>query len=71
MTSFGSRSDTRETDQVVDIPEACRRLANIDRATFYRLPFFKTRKVRVSPGRVGIRVSDIELYLHLQSRRSV
>lgn len=55
--------------QVVDIPEACRRLANIDRATFYRLAFFKTRKVRVSPGRVGIRVSDIELYLHLQSNR--
>ncbi len=59
-------ADTQR-NELIDVREACRRLANIDRSTFYRIAFFKTRRVPVTKGRVGILASDIDLYLHLQS----
>lgn len=64
-------TDGRETREVIDVREACRRLANIDRATFYRIKFFKTRRIKVSERRTGILASDIDLYIHLQSNGRV
>jgi hypothetical protein len=59
------------TREVIDVREACRRLANINRATFYRIQFFKNKRIPVSPGRVGILASDVDMYLHLQSNGRV
>lgn len=57
-------------EETVTIEEACRRLACIGRSTFYRIPFFETRRVPISGGRIGIRVSDINLYLRLQAEKA-
>lgn len=54
-------------EEAVSVLEACRRLAGISRATFYRIPYFRTRRIRTSEGRVGILVSDIDLYLKIQA----
>lgn len=56
-------------DEAVSIEEACRRLAGIHRATFYRIPFFRTRRIRLSDGRVGVLLADIDQYLRLQRGR--
>lgn len=48
-------------DQVAD-------LLGISRATFYRLPFFRTRRIRVSLGRVVYDPRDVELYIAMQGR---
>ena len=52
-------------DEAVSVDEACRRLAGIHRATFYRMKFFKTRRVKVE-GRTGVLVADIDAYLRIQ-----
>lgn len=56
-------------DKAVSVAEACERLGSIHRATFYRLAFFKTRRIRLSDGRVGVLLSDIHAYLTLQRGR--
>lgn len=58
------------SDQAVTVDEARKRLANIGRSTFYRIEFFKHRKIRMSTGRVGILLSDIAKYLELQSKKA-
>lgn len=47
-------------------PDEIAAITPISRRTFYRLPFFRTRLVRVSPGRVGVAAEDVRLYLQLQ-----
>ena len=61
---------TTSADETVSIPEACRRLAGISKATFYRIRFFKGKRVPVSEGRVGVRVTDINLYLALKAEEA-
>lgn len=56
-------------NEAVSIGEACRRLAGIHRATFYRLAFFRSRRVPMSEGRVGVLVRDIDHYLEIQRQR--
>ena len=52
-------------DEAVSLAEACRRLAGIHRATFYRLKFFKGRRVKVN-GKTAVLVADINTYLRIQ-----
>lgn len=56
--------------EVLTVAEVCRRLGEIHRATFYRIPFFRSRKIRIVAGRVGVLASDVELYIHLRKPRS-
>jgi predicted DNA-binding transcriptional regulator AlpA len=41
-------------------------LLGVSRATFFRLAWFKGRKVRTSPGTVGYLASDVALYQSLR-----
>ena len=43
-------------------PAEAAKLLGVSRATFYRLPFFRTRKVRISERAVGYLESDIAMY---------
>lgn len=42
------------------------RLLGVSRATFYRLAFFRTKKVRVAKRAVGYLESDVALYQSLR-----
>jgi predicted DNA-binding transcriptional regulator AlpA len=53
-----------EAEQTYSAEEAAAKLG-ISRATFYTLSWFKSKKVRVSTGRVGYLASDITLYQSL------
>jgi predicted DNA-binding transcriptional regulator AlpA len=46
--------------------EEVARLLGISRATFFRLAWFKARKVRTSAGTVGYLASDVALYQSLR-----
>lgn len=54
-----------EAEQTYSVEEAAAKLG-ISRATFYRLAWFKTRKCRISTGRVGYLAGDINQYQSLQ-----
>lgn len=41
-------------------------LLNVSRATFYRIVWFKSRKVRTSAGTVGYLASDVAMYQSLR-----
>jgi predicted DNA-binding transcriptional regulator AlpA len=50
-----------EAEQTYSAEEAAAKLG-ISRATFFRLAWFKTRKVRTSKGTVGYLAGDIHTY---------
>ncbi len=56
---------------VLNVAQACERLGGISRATFYRLPYFRTRRILLSPGRVGILAADVDRYIVQQSQRTI
>jgi len=56
--------------ELLSVVDVCRKLG-IGRATFYRLPYFRTRRVVISPNRIGFLESDVEAYIHLQSNRAI
>lgn len=53
-----------EAEQTYSAEETAAKLG-ISRATFYTLAWFKTKKVRISTGRVGYLASDITMYQSL------
>jgi len=55
----------RIVDQTYSAAEVAR-LLGISQATFFRLAWFKGRKVRVSAQRVGYLASDVTLYQSLR-----
>jgi hypothetical protein len=57
-----------EAEQTYSAEETAGKLG-ISRATFYTLAWFKTRKVRMSTGRVGYLAGDITLYQSLNRGR--
>jgi predicted DNA-binding transcriptional regulator AlpA len=52
-------------EQVYSAEEVAK-LLSVSRATFYRLAWFKARKVRTSVGTVGYLASDVALYQSLR-----
>lgn len=55
----------RRGEQTYRASEAARLLA-VSRATFYRIAWFKSRRVRLTTRRVGYLASDIALYQALR-----
>ena len=53
-----------EVEQVYSAAEVAR-LLGISHATFYRIAWFKSRRIRLSAQRVGYRASDVRLYQSL------
>jgi predicted DNA-binding transcriptional regulator AlpA len=53
-----------DAERVLDV-RAVSAMTSLSRATLYRLPFFRQRKVRLSPNRVGWCASDVRLFLTL------
>ncbi|HXU02138.1 MAG TPA: hypothetical protein VN903_14310 [Polyangia bacterium] len=60
-----SAAPKMETQQVYKAEEAAS-ILGISRATFFRLVWFKSRKIRTSKGTVGYLASDVALYASLR-----
>lgn len=61
-------TQTRTVDQMYSAAEVAR-LLGISQATFFRLSYFKAKKVRISAQRVGYLASDVYAFQTLNRGR--